>query len=131
MLEKNEVGDAFGAALNRMLKANPDRTIAAAAKQLGISRQAFHAYLKGKLPRRKTLNRAMHLWNLKLDLREYSFSDEAFGPKEPKKARSQESASTQLALWQMLDNITENDLRVTMKRVGKVLRFDVQIEISA
>ena len=131
MLEKNEVGDAFAAALNRMLKSNPERTIAAAAKELGVSRQAFHSYLKGKLPRRKTLNRAMHLWNLKLDLREYSFIGEAFGPKESKKGRSQESVSTQLALWQMLDNVTENDLHVTMKRVGKVLRFDVQIEIPA
>lgn len=130
MPEKNEIGDAFAAALRRMLKENPTRTISAAADQLDVSRQAFHAYLKGKLPRRNTLNRAMHLWNLKLDLREHSFDSEAFGLRDGKKEKPGPNPA-QLALWEMLDTVTEEDLHVTMKRVGKVLRFDVRIEIPA
>jgi hypothetical protein len=101
-----------------------------AAEQLEVSRQAFHAYLKGKLPRRKTLNRAMHLWNLKMDLPEHSFDKGAFGVKEGKKEEPV-SNPAQLAFWEMLDTVSEKDLRVTMKRVGKVLRFDVRIKIPA
>jgi len=130
MPEKNEIGDAFAAALRRMLAEKPDRTITAAATQLEVSRQAFHAYLNGKLPRRRTLNRAMHLWNLELRLREYSFDREAFGLKEGKKEKPG-SNPDQLALLGLLDTVTEKDLHVTMKRVGKVLRFDVRIEIPA
>src|SRR5690348_4518429 len=109
MPEKNEIGDAFAAALGRMLDDNPSRTIAAAAKQLEVSRQAFHAYLKGKLPRRKTLNRAMHLWNLKLDLREHSFDKEAFGLKNAK-IEEPGSKPTQLELLAMLDTVSEENL---------------------
>lgn len=129
MPEKNEIGDAFALALQRMLGEKPGRTIAAAANQLGVSRQAFHAYLKGKLPRRKTLNRAMHLWNLKLDLGVHSFGKEAFG-EEVRKDESHRHA-TQSAFWGAVDSVSEKDLHVTMKRVGKVLRFDVRIEIPA
>jgi len=124
MPEENHIGDAFAAALRRIFEDDSTRTIAAAAEQLGVSRQAFHAYLNGKLPRRKTLNRAMHLWNLKLDLRDHSFDKEG-SKNEP------HSSPAQLAFWETLDSVTEKDLRVTMKRVGKVLRFDVRIEIPA
>ena len=127
MPEKNEIGDAFAAALKEMLKGT---TITAAAKQLNVSRQAFHAYLKGTLPRRKTLNRAMQLWNLRLDVRGHSFDKEAFGSKEGKK-EAPGSKPTQLAFLEMLDTVSEKDLHVTMKRLGKVLRFDVRIEIPA
>jgi hypothetical protein len=130
MPERNEIGDAFAAALRRMLTENPARTISTAAKELEVSRQAFHAYLKGKLPRRKTLNRAMHLWNLKLDLGEQSFDKGAFGVGEGKK-QEPVSNPAQLAFWEILDGVNEKDLHVTMKRVGKVLRFDVRIEIPA
>jgi hypothetical protein len=125
---KNEVGDAFAAALQRMLEADPKLTITVAASQLEVSRQAFHAYLNGKLPRRKTLNRAMNLWKLKLDLGEHSFDKEAFGTAQAKESNAKPA---QLAFWETLDNVDEKDLHVTMKRVGKVLRFDVRIEIPA
>jgi predicted transcriptional regulator len=131
MPEKNEVGDAFAAALRRMLDEKPGRTVSAAAEQLEVSRQAFHAYLKGKLPRRKTLNRAMNLWNLKLELRDQAFGKGAFGAKAQEKAEDLASKPAQLALWEMLDTVTQKDLRVTMRRMGKVLRFDVRIEIPA
>src|SRR5258708_4991475 len=108
MPERNRIGDAFAAALEQMLKETPGRTISDAAKQLGVSRQAFHAYLNGNLPRRKTLNRAMHLWNLKIDLREHSFDKEAFGANQGE-IEEQVSQPAQLALWEMLDAVSEKD----------------------
>jgi helix-turn-helix, Psq domain len=51
MEERNEIGDAFAAALKLMLKKRR-LTICAAARDLEVSRQTFHSYLKGKLPRR-------------------------------------------------------------------------------
>lgn len=129
MPEANEIGNAFAEALRRMFKEHPGRTITAAADELEVSRQAFHAYLHGKLPRRKTLNRAVRLWNLKLDLGKYSFDREAFGKEESGEQRV--PSPKQLTLWEALDAVSEEDLHVTMKRVGKVLRVDVRIEIPA
>jgi hypothetical protein len=128
MSEMNEIGNAFAQAIRRMLEEHPGRTVTAAAGELGVSRQAFHAYLQGKLPRRKTLNRAVHLWDLKLDLGKFSFNKEAFGDES---APQRGSTPVQRSLWEALDAVSEEDLQVTMKRVGKVLRFDVRIEISA
>lgn len=124
--DNNEVGNAFAAALKKMLaKRNLSKT--AAAKELGISRQAFHSCLLGKLPRRKTLNRAVHLWSLKLDLGKQSFEKGAFGPEVAKLT----PAETQRSLWEALDSIGDEDLHVTTKRIGKILRVDVRIEIPA
>ena len=124
--DNNEVGNAFASALKKMLtKKNLSKT--AAAKELGISRQAFHSCLLGKLPRRKTLNRAVHLWSLKLDLGKQSFDKGAFGPEVGKLS----PAETQRSLWEALDSIGDEDLHVTTKRVGKILRVDVRIEIPA
>ena len=124
--ENNEVGDAFALALKKML-AKRKISITAAAKELGISRQAFHSCLQGKLPRRRTLNRAVHMWDLKLDLGKQTFSRGAFGAQTGKQA----PVPTQRTLWEALDSVGEEDLHVTMQRVGKVLRVDVRIEIPA
>lgn len=124
--ENNEVGDAFARALKEML-AKRKISVTAAAKELGISRQAFYPCLRGKLPRRKTLNKAVHKWNLKLNLGKHSFDKGAFGPQKGQ----QPPVPTQPTLWDALDSVGEEDLHVTMKRVGKVLRLDVRIEIPA
>jgi|SRR5450755_3820232 len=124
----NEIGDAFATALRRMLN-EKGLTIGAAAKELKVSRQAFHAYLGGTLPRRKKLHSAVHMWNLKLDLGQYSFGKEAFG-RELQKGRAAPTPSQPL-LWEALDSVREEDLQVSVKRVGKVLRVDVKIEIPA
>jgi hypothetical protein len=129
VLEKNEVGNAFAAALKRMLENKPGLTITAAAKELEVSRQTFHSYLNGTLPRRKTLNKAVHKWDLKLDLGRYSFGKGAFG-EETKKGASVPK-KIQPTLWEVLDAVKKEDLRVTMKREGKVLRVDVRIEMPA
>lgn len=112
-----------------MFEEKPKLTIIAAAKELRVSRQSLHSYLNGTLPRKKTLNRAMHTWDLKLGLGTQSLSKEAFSneEKEAKKAIEPD----QPTLWEALDAVNEKDLHVTMKRVGKVLRVDVKIEIPA
>jgi DNA-binding XRE family transcriptional regulator len=124
----NEIGDAFAVALKRMLKKR-ELTISAAAKALEVSRQTFHSYLSGTLPRRKTLNKAVHMWDLKLDLGKHSFGKGAFGG-EQEKGRTVPEPS-QPTLWDALDSVRDEDLHVTVKRVGKVLRVDVRIEIPA
>ncbi|MCH7979141.1 MAG: hypothetical protein IH935_09225 [Acidobacteria bacterium] len=125
----NEIGNAFAAALKQMLKKR-GLPITAAARDLKVSRQSFHSYLQGKLPRRKTLNKAVHMWDLKLDLGRYSFTKEAFGRDQEK--GKPVSTPSQPMLWEeALDRVKEEDLHVTMKRVGKVLRLNVKIEIPA
>jgi len=68
------------------------------------------------------------MWNLQLDLGKHSFDRGAFG-----RAQSGQPAPvpSQLTLWEALDSVAEDNLRVSMKRVGKVLRVDVTIEIPA
>ena len=124
----NEIGDAFAAALRRMLDKR-GITIEAAAAVLGVRRQSFHSYLQGKLPRRKTLNKAMHVWDLKLDLGRHSFTKGAFGT-EREKPRLVPKAN-QLKLLELLDGVKEEDLHVETKRAGKVLHVDVKIQIPA
>jgi hypothetical protein len=124
----NEIGDAFAVALRRMLKKR-ELTIGAAAKELEVSRQAFHSYLNGTLPRSKVLNKAVHMWDLKLDLGKHSFGKGAFGREQEKGKGAPEPS--QPTLWDALDSVREEDLHVSVKRVGKVLRVDVKIEIPA
>jgi hypothetical protein len=128
MPENNEIGDAFAEALRKMLEKKM-LSVHSAADKLGVSRQAFYAYLDGTLPRRKMFHKAVHLWDLKLDLGKYSFGKEAF-PSEGQKVEATPKP-VQRTLWEVLDAVKEEDLRVTMKRVGKTLRVDVRIEIPA
>ena len=123
----SRVGDAFAQALKQMLLDKKEATIEQAAKRLGVSRQQFHAYLNGKLPRQQRLNRAMHIWELRLDLKENSFRKEAFAE------GNQEGTGEwrQLALFEALDSISEEDLHVNVKRTGKVFRIHVAVEIPA
>jgi hypothetical protein len=123
----NKIGDAFAAALEQMLQGR-HVTITTAARELGVSRQSFHSYLVGKLPRRETLNKAVHMWDLKLDVGKSSFNKGAFGPVRQGAPIPKPSQPT---LWEALDAVPEKDLHVTMKRVGKVLRVNVSIEIPA
>jgi transcriptional regulator with XRE-family HTH domain len=126
----SKVGAAFAESLKRMLreKRKNGLTIDKAAKRLGVSRQQFHAYLNGKLPRPARLSRAMHIFELKLDLKEHSFGKEAFEAHE--KARVSPEWR-QLTLFEALDAISDQDLQVSVKRTGKVFRVHVSIEIPA
>jgi hypothetical protein len=129
MRETNDIGEAFARALKKMLADKPGLTVSNAARALKVSRQTFHSYLNGTLPRRKTLNKAIHLWDLRLDFANHSFDKGAFGSDEGRAEPL--PGSIQPTLWEALDAVREEDLRVTMKRVGKVLRVDVRIEIPA
>ena len=75
------------------------------------------------------MNKVVHLWNLKLDIEEYSFDKQAFGPEQEKNKLI--SKPNQPTLWEALDSVGEEDLRLTVKRVGKSLRVSVKIEIPA
>lgn len=68
------------------------------------------------------------MWNLKLDLGKHSFGKGAFGPEQAKKLIP---VVRQPALWETLDSVTDDDLHVTIRRVGKVLRLYVKIDIPA
>ena len=70
------------------------------------------------------------MWNLKLDLGEHSFDKEAFGT-EGKKNEEASVKPSQGTFWEAFDAAREEDLHVTMKKVGKVLRFEVSIEKRA
>ena|SRR6266404_6354210 len=124
----NQIGDAFALALKQMLKERR-LSISSAAKTLEVSRQTFHSYLNGVLPRRRTLSKAVHVWDLKLDLGRHSFDRGAFGGELGQGGPA--PRATQRTLWEMLDSLTEEDLHLTVKRVGKILRVDVKIEIPA
>jgi len=124
----NQIGDAFAVALKQMLRKR-NLTIGAAAENLGVSRQTFHSYLNGVLPRRKTLSKAVHMWDLKLDLGRHSFDKGAFG-QEKSEARSSVKAN-EPTLWEALDSLTDENTELTFKRVGKVLGVYLKIRMPA
>lgn len=101
-------------------------TIAFAARELRVSRQAFHAYLNGKsMPRKETLGRAIELWNFNIAVGSALLDRNSFS--EP----SQEPQPTQLLLWEALDGIRQQDLKIDVRRVGSTLNVEVRIEIPA
>jgi len=122
-----ELGSAFADALRRMLK-KKRLSVASAAQRLGVSRQQFHSYLNGVLPRRKRLNKAMHLFELRLDLEGQSFYKGAF----PQEARGKPVVEPgQLKLFDILDSLGEDDLQVSVKRTGTTLKVQVRIDLPA
>jgi len=121
------IGEAFAQALKQMLKEKKEPSIDTAAKHLGVTRQAFHAYLNGKLPRQDRLDKAMRMWKLKLDLKEHSYDWRDFGGSKQQKT----SEWHQLSLFEALDTISGDDLQVNVKRTGRALRVNVVIELPA
>jgi transcriptional regulator with XRE-family HTH domain len=121
------LSNAIAAEFERILK---DRglTVRAAARELRVSRQAFHNYLNGKsVPRHKTLGLAMDRWNFELKIGDITFDRSSF-PKQAEKVSSQE----QLPLtWENLDAISQQDLKIAVVRVGSTLNIDVRIDIPA
>lgn len=124
----SELSTNFAEALRQALQ---DRhlTVTAAAKALQVSRQAFYAYLKGKaMPRQRVLIRAAELWNIEIRFGKQVFSKEDFSSKAPSQAAP---IPKQLNLWEQLDAINQEDLRIAVKRVGKELRISAAIPIPA
>jgi transcriptional regulator with XRE-family HTH domain len=101
-------------------------TISGAARELRISRQAFHAYLSGKsMPRKETLRRAIELWNFNIAVGSALLDRNSFS--EPNPAPQ----PTQLLLWEALDGIRPQDLKIDVRRVGSSLKVEVKIDIPA
>jgi hypothetical protein len=120
--------DAIRAEFSRVLLERK-LTVTAAARQLGVSRQAFHGYLSPSaptFPRPRVLAKAMQIWDLRLDFGGASFSKDAFPP-----SKNEVQPASQRSLWEKLDSITQDDLRFTVKRVGKSLRVAVHFDIPA
>jgi transcriptional regulator with XRE-family HTH domain len=102
-------------------------SISEAARQLGISRQAFHSYLNGSsVPRQNTLARAMQLWDFHITVGERTF-DKSSVPLVP----GHRSPPEQLAFWGALDSIEEKDLKVRVKREGARFKVAVEIDLPA
>ena len=118
---------AIAAEFGRILK---DRglTVSAAARELRVSRQAFHSYLNGKsVPRHKTLGRAMDRWNFVLKVGELVIDRSSF----PTRAEDASSPQQLPLIWETLDAINQRDLKITVSRVGSTLNVDVKIDIPA
>lgn len=118
---------AIAAEFKRIL-AERNLSVSAAARELLVSRQAFHNYLNGKsVPRQNTLSRAMDRWNFKLTVGMEVFDRSSF----PRSAE-QTTVQEQLPLvWETLDAIRKEDLKVSVARVGSTFNIDVKIEIPA
>ena len=123
----NRVNEAFRKELRKALK-DQQLTVDAAAAKLNISRQAFHNYLNGSsMPRSTRLANAVRIFKLKLTIGDESFDSSAF-PEPPSKPQALPKQPT---LWDVLDNIGDENLTIKVKRVGKALRVAVSIDIPA
>jgi hypothetical protein len=121
-----QVGEAFAKAVRDMLSSE-GLTVTKAAQRMKVSRQTLHAYLNGKLPRQKRLNKIMSDHNLTLGLNKQSFDKTAF-VKEGTKALPE---WRQLTLFEALDSISSQNLQVSVKRTGRVFKVHVAIDIPA
>jgi hypothetical protein len=70
----------------------------------------------------------MEIWDLRLEVGGVAFSKGAF---LPSKKDAKPAPASQMSLWEKLDSITQDDLRFTVKKVGKVLRVAVHFDIPA
>jgi hypothetical protein len=84
--------------------------------------------VNGVFPRRKTLSKAVHVWDLKLDLGHHFFGRESFD-REQSKGRPPEPE--QPTLWEALDSLTDEDVQISLKRVGKAFGVHLKIKIPA
>jgi transcriptional regulator with XRE-family HTH domain len=127
-LHMSFLSQAISDELRRVLRDNK-LSVSAAARLLGISRQAFHSYMSGKsIPRPQVLTRADELWRIRIVVGDTSFDPSTFDnqPERPKPAEQLE-----LNLWKKLDAISERDLHISLRREGKTLKVAVSIDIPA
>jgi hypothetical protein len=121
------LSNAIAVEFERILK---DRklSVSAAARELRVSRQAFHNYLNRKsVPRHKTLGLAMDLWDFELRIGDVTFNRSSF-PKLIEEASGQEQLPL---IWETLDAIKQQDLKIAVGRVGSTLSINVKIDIPA
>jgi transcriptional regulator with XRE-family HTH domain len=120
------LSDAIKTEFERILKERK-LSVSAAAHELHVTRQAFHNYLNGKsLPRRKTLNRAIDRLGFKLDVNGMVVDRSSVPPQEQNIPQPK-----QLLLWESLDAIKQQDLKITVGREGSIFKVEVKIDIPA
>jgi transcriptional regulator with XRE-family HTH domain len=103
-------------------------SVSAAARELRVSRQAFHNYLNGaSVPRHKTLGRAMDKWDFKLKIGDVVFDRSSF----PKQKEIDQKPEQLPLIWETLDSIRQQDLKIAVVRVGATFNVEVKIKIPA
>jgi transcriptional regulator with XRE-family HTH domain len=123
----SSVSEAIAVEFRRILTERK-LTVSAAARELRISRQAFHSYLNGtSAPRHKTLGRAMDRWKFQLKIGDEVFDSTSF-PRRLELVQSQEQLPF---VWDALDAIKKQDLKVGVCREGSVFKVEVKIDIPA
>lgn len=120
------LSDAIAAEFKRIL-AERKLSVSSAARDLRVTRQAFHNYLNGtSVPRHRTLGRAMDLWDFKVTIGDIMLDRSSF-PAQVNISPQHE----QLPLWKALDAIKQQDLKIAVARVGSTLKLEVKIDIPA
>jgi transcriptional regulator with XRE-family HTH domain len=99
---------------------------AAAARQLGVSPQAFNQYVRGlATPKSHILARACTLWGLKFSYKTKDFGAEAFTAPETER---EERKSAQLSLFDDPQELTNKNLKLKVQ-AGKSTTLNVSLEI--
>jgi transcriptional regulator with XRE-family HTH domain len=119
-----DLKDAISQELRRAFK-EQKVSVSAAAKALGVSRQAVHNYLNGtSIPRSGRLAIAVRAWNLSFSVGEVSFDKASFP------APKLSSLPSQLTMEDLFASIKAEDLKVDVERKGEDFRILVSIKVA-
>ena len=98
-----------------------------AAKDLRVSRQMLHQYLKGKsLPKREVLQRACDLWGLKINYRDLIVSAGSFPP--VREETGVPPKQLDLDLREAIEHLGNQDLAIRILRKDNS-RIELQVDL--
>jgi len=101
---------------------------ARAARELRVSRQMLHQYLKGKsLPGRDVLQRACDAWGLKINYRDLIVSTDSFPPPGPE-GQAPVPKQLDLDLQEAIEQLGNDDLAVRILRKDNG-RIELQVDV--
>jgi transcriptional regulator with XRE-family HTH domain len=122
---RSEIAKGFREAIKRR-----DITLLQAARDLGVSRQALHAYLRGgATPRGEVLRRACKLWGLTLNYKGLAFGSGSFGSRRRAHTRA---VQLELPLRDALENLGTDDLDVKLLRADAgSIELQVRIKLAS
>jgi hypothetical protein len=103
-----------------------------AAAQIGISRQAFHAYLvrDGSIPSKNKLRRIVEIWpDFCVLAGGQKFDKESLSP--PDLAMQPVVVAKQLQLVELLQTLGPENLGISVRQEGKSTRVSLTIKIPA
>jgi len=102
-----------------------------AARRLGVSRQAFHAYLteNGSVPRKEVLRRIVEIWPdfCVIAGGQRLFDKDSLVPS----ASSPMPVQRQLELFEVLKGLRQENLAISVKHVGDETQVSVIIKVVA